>query len=344
MIEYALPLTSRPRSRTRTMQAMVWQQEGCAAEAMVPIPQLRAQEVLIRASGYGLSLHDFRTWRRGTPLVPGAPSAEGWGVVARVGSGVTGLEPGQPVAFITPRGFAEYALADYRRVIPLPAALADGPFLLRSLGGVVHLFRRSCIEPGDHVAIVGGGFVGLATAQLIALAEAETLVISRREISRVTALKLGVRAALPTDEALLSRVHRFTDRKLCDFVIEAAGTAPALQLAGELTRPRGRLVIAGDHPAPRAVNLPLWSERGLDVINAHEPSPTLNLECLREAVSAVAAGLITPGVLYTHRFPLGRINEALQCANRRGEGYLKALIHLSPCTKPPTHPLRPRVF
>lgn len=343
MIESALPLPrvrSRHRSSSRTMQAMLWQPNGCATVASLPLPHPAPGQILVRASGYGLSLHDLAAWRERCPEHPGAPDAEGWGIVESVGREVIGFEPGDPVAFITPRGYAEYTLTDPEQTLILPPALADSPFLLRSLAGVVNLFRRSQMESGDIVAVVGGGFLGLLTAQLTSLAEARTVVITRRDFTRRLALTLGADATLPTHECDPERLLDLTGGTLCDYAIETAGCASALQLAAELTRPRGQLIIAGKHSGIHHVDLPLWSQRGLDVINAHEPSPTLFYECMREAVGAVAAGLLTPHLLYTHRFPLAHLDTAIRCATLRPEGFLKALIHIQPCPTLPPPSLR----
>jgi threonine dehydrogenase-like Zn-dependent dehydrogenase len=100
-----------------------------------------------------------------------------------------------------------------------------------------------------------------------------------------------------------------------------------LDLAAELTRERGRLVVAGYHQdGPRQVNMWLWNWRGLDVINAHERDPKVYLRGIREAVEAVASGRLDPAPLYTHRYPLESLGEALDATRDRPDGFLKALV------------------
>ena len=71
-----------------------------------------------------------------------------------------------------------------------------------------------------------------------------------------------------------SAVKELTGGAFCDRVIEAVGKQWPLDLAAELTRERGRLIVAGYHQdGPRQVNMQLWNWRGLDVINAHERDP-----------------------------------------------------------------------
>jgi threonine dehydrogenase-like Zn-dependent dehydrogenase len=126
---------------------------------------------------------------------------------------------------------------------------------------------------------------------------------------------------------IIERVKALTDGAFCPCVIEATGKQWPLDLAGELTGERGRLVIAGYHQdGLRQVNLQLWNWRGLDVINAHERDPRVYREGTQSAVEAVAAGVLDPRPLYTHTFPLERLADALHITSERPDGFLKALV------------------
>ena len=71
----------------------------------------------------------------------------------------------------------------------------------------------------------------------------------------------------------------------------------------------------------------LWNRRGFDVVNAHEPAPSILREGMREAAAAVDCGLLKPGPLYTHRFSLARLDDALRLAAERPAGFMKALVY-----------------
>jgi threonine dehydrogenase-like Zn-dependent dehydrogenase len=87
------------------------------------------------------------------------------------------------------------------------------------------------------------------------------------------------------------------------------------------------LIVAGYHQdGLRQVNMQLWNWRGIDVINAHERDPAIYLRGMREAVEAVASGTLDPAPLYTHRFPLDRLGDALDATRDRPDGFLKALV------------------
>jgi len=126
---------------------------------------------------------------------------------------------------------------------------------------------------------------------------------------------------------IIERVKTLTEGQFCDVTVEAVGKQWPLDLAGELTRERGRLVVAGYHQdGPRQVNMQLWNWRGLDVINAHERDPGVYLDGMRAVVDAVARGALDPLPLFTHRFPLARLGEALAATRDRPDGFMKALV------------------
>jgi threonine dehydrogenase-like Zn-dependent dehydrogenase len=126
---------------------------------------------------------------------------------------------------------------------------------------------------------------------------------------------------------IIERVRELTGGKFCDRVIEAVGKQWPLDLAAELTREGGRLVIAGYHQdGPRQVNMQLWNWRGFDVANAHERDPGVAVRGMREAVEAIESGLVDPRMLITHRYPLERLDEALNATRDRPGNFVKAVV------------------
>jgi threonine dehydrogenase-like Zn-dependent dehydrogenase len=110
-------------------------------------------------------------------------------------------------------------------------------------------------------------------------------------------------------------------------VIEAVGKQWPLDLAAELTREGGRLVIAGYHQdGPRQVNMQLWNWRGFDVVNAHERDPAVARRGIEEAVDAISDGLIDPRLVITHKYPLDRLGDALHATRDRPGNFVKAVV------------------
>jgi threonine dehydrogenase-like Zn-dependent dehydrogenase len=263
------------------------------------------------------------------PTEPGSLGHEGWGIVDAVGEGVEGLSVGDRVAALSYKSYAEYDVADADAVVRLPDALADQPFPGEPLGCAMNIFRRSDIQAGQTVAIVGIGFLGAILTRLATDAGARVIAISRRPFSLDVARRMGAAEMIPMEDhnAIIEQVKALTDGQFCDRVIEAVGKQWPLDLSAELVRERGKLIIAGYHQdGPRQVNMWLWNWRGIDVINAHERDPKVYAEGIRDAVEAVASGRLDPSSLYTHRYSLDQLDEALNATRDRPEGFLKALV------------------
>lgn len=300
----------------------------------VDTPAPGTEDVLIRVEGCGvcgssLPLWEGRAWFT-YPRPPGSPGHEGWGTVLAIGSAVTEITPGQRVGFLSERAFAEYDVAPATSVVPLPAGLRGRDVPAEALGCAMNIWRRSGIEPGQTVAVVGVGFLGALLVQLAARAGARVLAISQRAASLDVARRMGAAETIelgPDDAAIVTRVEQLTGGDGCDRVIELVGAQRPLDLAAKLCRVRGRLVIAGFHQdGPRQVDMFLWNWRGLDVINAHEREPDAYVHGMAAALDRVSSGRLDPEALYTHRVPLARAGEAFELLRLRPDGFVKALV------------------
>jgi 2-desacetyl-2-hydroxyethyl bacteriochlorophyllide A dehydrogenase len=243
--------------------------------------------------------------------------------VEEIGDGVTSVQRGDRVAFLSQRAFGEFDLADESAIVPLPPELKNKPFPGEAIGCAVNVFRRSRINKGETVAVIGAGFLGSLIIGLASSAGAQLAAISRRQESLDRAKIMGA------DETIQWVDQNTASGRSFDVVIEAVGNQEALDLATNLTRERGRLIIAGYHQdGPRTVNMQLWNWRGLDVINAHERETSVYIQGIREAVDAVASGKLNLAPLLTHQFPLDQINRAFEAMHNREPGFCKAVITL----------------
>ena len=298
---------------------------------LLPRPEPGAGEVCVRLEGSGvcgshLPLWEGRPWFE-YPRAPGSPGHEGWGRVAAVGSGVTGWIPGDRVALLSDHAFADYDVAPADGLVRIPPALDGQPVPGEALACAVNVFRRAQIETGQSVVVVGVGFLGALVAQLAARAGARVIAISRRGFARDVAAAAGAVETLDGVDraATVARVTALTGGADC--VVEATGLQAPLDLAAELVRIRGRLVIAGYHQdGPRQVDMQLWNWRGIDVINAHERERPVYRSGMQAAIDAIVAGALDPMPLYTHHIPLDQLPRALELLRERPDGFLKALV------------------
>jgi NADPH2:quinone reductase len=301
----------------------------------VPLPNPGPNQVRIRLEGCGVCASNIPPWEGrpwfNYPMEPGQLGHEGWGVIDEVGEDVPpAFKVGDRVAMLSGHAYAEYDVADAGdSVIRLPAALGDSPFPAEPLGCAMNIFARSGIQRGDTVAIVGIGFLGALLTKLTRHIGANVIAISRRPFSLDVAKQMGAQQTIPMDDhwKIIEQVKQLTAGRMCDVAVEAVGKQWPLDLSAELTRERGRLVVAGYHQdGTRQVNMQLWNWRGLDVINAHERDPQVYRSGMLAAADAVASGRLDPTPLFTHRFPLEQLGEALDMTRDRPDGFLKALI------------------
>jgi threonine dehydrogenase-like Zn-dependent dehydrogenase len=323
------------QNKAPTMRAAVVEAPAHVRIDAVPVPQPPEGHIRVRLEGCGvcgsnLSPWEGRSWFK-YPLAPGELGHEGWGVVDALGPNANKFKVGDRVAMLSYRAYAEYDVASQESMVRLPDALNGKPFPGEPLGCALNAFRRCDIQKNQTVAIVGVGFLGALLTSLISREGAHVITISRRKFALNLARSCGAMETIPLEDhrRIIDQVKTLTNGQGCDRVIEVTGHQEPLNLAAELTRERGRLVIAGYHQdGTRTVNMRLWNWRGLDVVNAHERDPKAYLEGMAAAVEAVARGELDPTPLYTHTFKLEELSKALNSMKDRPDKFMKALIML----------------
>ncbi len=316
-----------------TMRAAVVTGPGRVEIRSVPRPAPGAGQLRIKLEGCGVCASNLTPWAGPEwmqfPTEPGELGHEGWGIVDATGEGVSGFERGDRVAVLSHRSYAEYDLASPAQVVRLPAALGTALFPGEPMGCAINIFRRSGVKSGDTVAIIGAGFLGMIVTRLAADAGARVIAISRRPCSLALARDMGAADTIEMADhyGIIEHVRAITGGRFCDVVIEAVGKQWPLDLAAELTRERGRLVIAGYHQdGPRQVNMQLWNWRGFDVVNAHERDVAVYARGVAGAVDCVLNGRFDPARLCTHVYPLERLADALDATRDKPDGFLKAVV------------------
>lgn len=302
-------------------------------EIVVPEPQ--PTEVRVRIEGCGVCASNLELWAGQPwfeyPFPPGAPGHEGWGTIDEIGNDVEGFAIGERVAMLSNRAYAEYDVTDADAVIKIPDSLKNQPVPAEPLGCAMNIFRRSDIQAGQTVAIVGIGFLGALVTKLAKNAGARVIAVSRREFSLEIAKQFGADELIPMDDyyKIIEKVKSLTNGEGCERVIEAVGKQYPLDIATELTKERGKLIIAGYHQdGARQVNMQLWNWRGIDVINAHERDSQVYVEGMRMALDAIEKGELDPTPLYTNTFALDELGQALDAARDRPDGFLKAIVKI----------------
>ncbi|HYH08817.1 MAG TPA: zinc-binding dehydrogenase [Thermoanaerobaculia bacterium] len=299
------------------------------------LPEPGAGELRVRVEGCGVCASSLPAWEGREwfhyPLEPGAPGHEGWGIVDAIGAGVDNIREGERIAFLSGRAFAEYDITKSDSFVRIPEELAGRTFPGEAIGCAMNIFRRSDIEAGQTVVVIGAGFLGNLLIQLAKSAGARVIAISRREVARALATQCGADETIPMHDhwEIVGRVKELTQQRGAERVVECIGSQWPLDIANDVIGERGRLVIAGYHQdGPRQVNMQNWNWLGIDVVNAHERSPRNYVRGMQDAVDAVLAGRIDPTPLLTHTYALDQLDRAMHDLAERPDDFVKGSVLL----------------
>jgi (R,R)-butanediol dehydrogenase / meso-butanediol dehydrogenase / diacetyl reductase len=152
-------------------------------------------------------------------------------------------------------GFAPRITVAADRVVPANASLTDIQAAVVEPAAVAfHGVRRSGIRPGDLVAVLGAGPIGLLAMQFARAAGAgHVLMIEPSERRRRLATDLGADEAVAPEEAA-DRAIALSNDVGVDVVVEASGVAALLQTAVDLTRAGGTVTLLSYLSRPSEVN------------------------------------------------------------------------------------------
>lgn len=316
-----------------SMKAAVCKAPGLYVIETVDMPKCGANDVLIRLKGCGVCSSGIPVWEGRPwftyPLETGAPGHEGWGIIEGVGSDVKEYTSGQWVVCLSQNAFAEYCVVPESHIALIPQQL-EGEYLPgEALGCVINIFNRCEIRRGQNVAVIGAGFIGLALSSLALGFGANVSIVSRNKGALKIAQKMGIEQTVQYDGLSdnLLKIMKGMCQDGYDCVIEATGYQKPLDLASELVKIRGRLVVAGYHQdGVRSVNMQSWNWRGIDVINAHERDYHVCMNGMKAALKAVERKQIDIGTLLTHVYTLDKISDAFNAAKNRQDGFVKAVV------------------
>ncbi len=236
-----------------------------------PVPSPGPGQIRLKSLSCGICEGDVFHYRVRSELTHEVLMGhEGTGIVDALGSGVQGLAVGD---IVTTLGgpYAEYYLTTPASALRVPPGLDPTLALGEPVACCVHAAGRFGVRPGDRVAVLGCGFMGLICMQLARRQGAGHIcaiepISWRREMARTLGADVAVDPQSLTGAQLAADLGEF------DVILEAAGVPATLNLGGDLVKQHGRLVIIGYHQTEggkRTVNMQQWNFKAIDVVNGH---------------------------------------------------------------------------
>ena len=179
------------------------------------------------------------------------------------------------------------------------------------------------VRPGDTVAIVGAGPIGLAAIIGARLFSPAHIVAIDKAESRLQAAKmLGADTTVLSGEDPKAVIDQLTGGLGADVVMEAVGVPETFELCTTLVRPGGRVANIGVHGKPATLHLEdLW------IRNVTITTGLVDTFSTPKLLGMLVAGQLDVGQMVTHRFPLGDIMEAYDVFSRPAQtGALKVVL------------------
>lgn len=325
------------------MKAAFLQSPGHIHLQDINLPQPGSGEVRVRLKQIGIcgsDVHLFLGHRRlDKPTIIGH---EGLGHIDQIGPGVTGrsvgervvIEPNIPcrqcrycmegrgnicinkrvVGQTEPGAFAEFVILPAAFCWPVPDSVSDADAVTAEpMAVAVHALLTSRAKPGDTIAVIGLGAIGLLLTHLATRLGYRVLVTERQPTKIRLAEGMGAVAHYPTgtlDEQADALAQAWLREDVCA-VFECAGAATTASLA-TAAAPRGaELVLVGLAEKPASFTPLKIAREGISII------PSLIYDHptdFRRTIRLIEAGVIQPGQIISRSMPLDELQQALELA------------------------------
>lgn len=206
----------------------------------------------------------------------------------------------------------EQAVIKIRPDVPLTSACLVGCGVMTGVGAAMNTAK---VEPGDHVAVVGCGGVGLNVIQGAAVCGAEIIIAVDLAPAKLELAKgFGATHTVnPADGKFVDQIKSLTNRKGCDYVFEAIGNPAVIQDSFYAVRRGGKLVVVGVPPLRDPLSFPAYAfpldEKG--VIGSYYGSPRFRFDMPR-ILDLYMAKKLKLDELVSRKIRLDQINDAFE--------------------------------
>jgi len=347
----------------KTMRAGVFREKGIVRVEEVPVPEVGPGEVLIKVAACGICGTDIKKIFHRYVEPPQILGHELAGTVVAVGPGVTKWKPGERVmsfhhipcsqcfycerrlfsqckqykttgltAGFTPNGggFAEYVKAmpwvAERGIIALPNNVTfEEATFLEPINTILKAVQKARVAPEETVLIIGCGPIGLQLLMVAKLEGSRIYTSDPMAVRRGKSISLGaVESFDPTGGKLVEQIKARTEGRGADAVLVAVAHPAVVVEALAAARPGGRVLLFAANDPVTKIEFPAAAV-GIDekeILGSYSAA----VDIQEEAAALVLQKKLPVMDIVTHRFPLDRIQEALELAANPTAESLKVLI------------------
>jgi len=347
----------------KTMRAGIYRAKGIVRVEEVPVPEVADGEVLIKVAACGICGTDIKKIFHGYVEPPQILGHELAGTVVAAGRGVTKWKPGDRVMSFhhipcgkcfycerrlfsqceqykttgltggfTPNGggFGEYVKAmpwvAERGIVALPDNVSfEEATFIEPINTIVKAVQKARVVAGETVLVIGCGPIGLQLLMVAKLEGARPYTSDPIAERRAKSLSLGaIESFDPSSGKLVAEVKARTDGRGADAVLVAVAHPAVVVEALAAARPGGRVLLFAANDPVTKIEFPAAAV-GIDekeIVGSYSAA----VDIQEAAASLVLKKKLPVMDIVTHRFPLDKIQEALELAARPTAESLKILI------------------
>ena len=222
----------------------------------------------------------------------------------------------------TQGAYAEYVVHTIKSVFRIPDDMAfDTAALCDTASIALHSVRRPGIEPGDLVASVGSGGMGLLVAMCARTLGAARIIVVGGGKRLERARELGFETVDYHHGDPVAQVRDWSGGIGVDVAVDSAGSKESVGQAIGMVRKGGRVAFTGIPKEPTQVNFQKIVLEEIDLYGVRA-----NRNTMESVIPLMADGRVPAHRLITHHFPLREFPEALRTFNERLDGALKVIV------------------
>jgi len=311
---------------------------------------LEADQIYVETEVTGFKIGTDRGNYEGAEQVPGAPDYPRWvgdsnlGIVKNIGSRVTKFKVGDRVVSRHPHASA-YIARDSESIVVVPDGIDAEDAVFSHLYALsMHCYTKALFVPGETVAVVGVGVLGLGAVALGPLFGARVVALVNSEVRLDMAKQMGAHEAFLSDDPdLEAKLDAWTAGAGIDLVILTANPWPALRTSMQAVRPNGRVSIVslpgrGEEPLDfnpldmrwfyfKGISLIAVSEQAGDIYPATGRDRFDNDQRCAHVLSLMQDGRLEPKRLVTHRLHYTEMVQAYEMAYHREKNMLNVVFN-----------------